>query len=117
MDPTLTPAAVKSRDAQTINCTDHLLAPGELGGAGAPGGGVMWFHVLSDAGWGRGLHRAVTAPSTHIRRDPLHNVCVGTVGPLRACDSAASHFAGCALVPVDLSSEQEPGGTGTVSKG
>lgn len=98
------------------NCTGHLLALGELGGAGAPGGGVMWLHVLSDAGWGRGLCRAVTAPSIHIYRDPLHHVCVGTVGPLRGCDSAASHFTGCTLVPVDQPSEQESGGTGMVSK-
>lgn len=99
------------------NCTGHLLALGELGGAGASGGGVMRLHVLPDAGWGRGLCRAVTVPSIHIHRDPLRDVCVGTVGPLRGCDSAASRFAGCTLVPVDQPSEQEPGGAGTVSIG
>lgn len=30
----------------------------------------MWLHVLSDAGWGRGLCRAVTAPSVHITGIP-----------------------------------------------
>lgn len=112
MDPTLTPAAGMSGD---VNCTGHLLALGELGGAGAPGGGVMWFHVLSDAGWGRGSYRSVTAPSAHTRRDSLHNLRVGTVGPLRGCDGAVSYFTGCTLVPVGHASEQEPGGTGTVS--
>lgn len=105
-----------SRD---YNCTtDDQLAWGKLGGAGTPGGGVMWFHVLSDPGWGRGLWRVVTAPSTCIHRDPLHKPRVGTVGPLRSCDGAASHLIGCTLVPVDPWSEKEPGGTGTtVSEG
>lgn len=78
----------------------------------------MWFLVLSDTGWGRGLCKIVTTPSIRIHRDPLRNQGVGTVGPLRNCDNAASHLIGCTLVPVDSRSEKEPGGTGTaVSEG
>lgn len=78
----------------------------------------MWFHVLSDTGWGRGLWSVVTAPSTLIHRDPLYNPRVGTMGPLGSCDNAASHLNGCTLVPVDPWSEKEPGRTGTtVSEG
>lgn len=101
------------------NCTAaHQLAQGKLGGAGTPGGGVIWFRVLADPCWGRGLWRLETATPTHIHRDPLHNPGVGTVGPLRSRDSPASHLIGCTLVPVDSWLEKEPGGTGaTVSEG
>lgn len=66
-DPRLSPAAVMSRD----NCTTaSQLARGKLGGAGTPGGGVMQFLVLSDTGWGRGLCKVVTAPSTPQESPP-----------------------------------------------
>lgn len=79
------------------NCTDLLVA-GKLGGAGAGEGsrGPM-FHLLGSGGLGW----TVTPPSSHIHRNPLCDQGLGTVGPLRGCDTAASHLTGCTLVPMD----------------
>lgn len=70
-------------------------------------------HLLGPGGWAGQLH----PPSFHIHRNPLHNPGLGTVGPLRGCDAAISHLAGCTFVPVDQGPEQEPSGAGTVGEG
>ena len=93
-------ASTPSGLSRSDNCTD-LLVPGELGGAGA-GGRVTWLHVPPAGTWRVRLGSNTPPPqSSHIYRNPLRDQGLGTMGPLRGCDAAASHLTGCALIPVD----------------